>query len=449
MLAGTTTLDLEAQKKLKQLREEFAEQLNEDNIHSFCLQWQEKGLAPITNTDHNEYLDNFHAVVVTKLKKLIKKEYQNRPINNTSGKKCTSRDAIYSECTSHLAHFQRLSKLNVHGFDTLQEKTRTHIIKSLKGGEHQMLLFYGTEGCGKTTLMSKVAQIAIEILGKDTILAVRYLGLTRDSCTAHSVLYNFCCQISCSLKQDMDITAYSFEQLVSFYHGLLGLISKGTRNLVIIVDNLEVLMPSSQNGEYKLDWLTAKLSPKIHIFASFTTSSSAHAAMFGKVRSKLNSRDYLTEVSPLSEKSCVQIVLDSLTKNKLKVSVEVEKVIASTLKQTVLPLCVSVFLEHLLPSLRNPHPNVNGLPVSLEDGIHLKFSILDEKYGKPLIGQISRYLLASQDGLTELELLDLLSCNDGVINYCYPTTLPDIVRFPSSLWLQIEKDLGKEKDILK
>ena len=56
---------------------------------------------------------------------------------------------------------------------------------------------------------------------------------------------------------------------------------------------------------------------------------------------------------------------------------------------------------------------------------------------------VFRYLTAAHHGLTEAELLDLLSCDDDLLGTIYPESLPQLLRFPYHLWAAIKYDLGK------
>jgi hypothetical protein len=56
---------------------------------------------------------------------------------------------------------------------------------------------------------------------------------------------------------------------------------------------------------------------------------------------------------------------------------------------------------------------------------------------------IFNYITASHHGLTEMEIVDLLSCsNDFFIEYYSNTDLPAILRFPIALWLVVKHQLG-------
>ena len=62
-----------------------------------------------------------------------------------------------------------------------------------------------------------------------------------------------------------------------------------------------------------------------------------------------------------------------------------------------------------------------------------------------MVTSIFNYITAAHNGITEMELLDLLSCNNEFFSDFYSDVdLPPILRFPTSLWIFVKSHLGKE-----
>ena len=57
-------------------------------------------------------------------------------------------------------------------------------------------------------------------------------------------------------------------------------------------------------------------------------------------------------------------------------------------------------------------------------------------------------MTAARYGMTEAELMDVLSCDDDLLAMVYPHTLPRVLRFPHRVWINIRIDLGMEEDYL-
>jgi hypothetical protein len=76
----------------------------------------------------------------------------------------------------------------------------------------------------------------------------------------------------------------------------------------------------------------------------------------------------------------------------------------------------------------------------------LFFVLLDyceEKFGSKICSFIFNYISSSQSVISEIELLDILSCNNEFFLEYFPKDLPKYLRFPPSLWIAFKYILGK------
>jgi NACHT domain- and WD repeat-containing protein len=68
---------------------------------------------------------------------------------------------------------------------------------------------------------------------------------------------------------------------------------------------------------------------------------------------------------------------------------------------------------------------------------------LEEKFNSKILSLIFNYITAAHNGISEMELLDLLSCNnDFFTEYYSARDLPVILRFPIALWILVKSYLG-------
>jgi hypothetical protein len=82
-------------------------------------------------------------------------------------------------------------------------------------------------------------------------------------------------------------------------------------------------------------------------------------------------------------------------------------------------------------------------PKNLESFILFRISNLEKKFNAKLLSFVFNYITASHNGITELELLDLLSCNnDFFTDYYSNKELPSMLRFPLAVWLLIKYQLS-------
>ncbi len=82
-------------------------------------------------------------------------------------------------------------------------------------------------------------------------------------------------------------------------------------------------------------------------------------------------------------------------------------------------------------------------PTGLESFLRQKFDYLETKFNLKTLKSIFNYITAARNGITEMELIDLLSCNNEFFSHYYSNTdLPRILRFPIYQWLLIKYQLN-------
>jgi hypothetical protein len=69
----------------------------------------------------------------------------------------------------------------------------------------------------------------------------------------------------------------------------------------------------------------------------------------------------------------------------------------------------------------------------------------ERKFGPVICTFIFNYISSSQSAINELELLDILSCNNEFFLEYFPHDLPKHLRFPPALWIAIKHVLGRER----
>ena len=70
----------------------------------------------------------------------------------------------------------------------------------------------------------------------------------------------------------------------------------------------------------------------------------------------------------------------------------------------------------------------------------------EQKFGRKICSFIFNYISSSQSAIAEIELLDILSCNNEFfLEYCQKD-LPKHLRFPPSLWIAVKYILGNKME---
>lgn len=64
-----------------------------------------------------------------------------------------------------------------------------------------------------------------------------------------------------------------------------------------------------------------------------------------------------------------------------------------------------------------------------------------------MLSIIFNYISASHNGVTEMELVDLVSCNNDFFTEFYTeANLPSILRFPNAYWIMLKFHLGNRSE---
>jgi hypothetical protein len=114
----------------------------------------------------------------------------------------------------------------------------------------------------------------------------------------------------------------------------------------------------------------------------------------------------------------------------------------------VMKVCPSPLFCRLLAENARRRPDLTQsaavLGNSIESVISSRLAFLEERYGVMTTLAVLRYLTASPSGITELELLDVLSCNNAVMVHVINVTTAEQIRFPYVTWLRIKLELGEK-----
>ena len=79
---------------------------------------------------------------------------------------------------------------------------------------------------------------------------------------------------------------------------------------------------------------------------------------------------------------------------------------------------------------------------TVQEAISRLYASLEERFGLTLVCRALGYLTCGLDGLTEVELEDMLSCDDDVLQEVYHYHDPPIegaIRIPPLLWARIKQ----------
>ena len=186
-----SSVDESAQQLLNKLREkDLPEALTDNNVIQYDIKWYGNGIDPGASQEHAQYIEklctDFYDTLTNRINRGIEDD---QSINRE--------DELTEEIFQHGSFCKRKCEL-FHGRDEFLTTVKETVKKD------QIAVLYGESGCGKTSLMAKVAMEVKKWLGKDSATTVtRFIGTTPDSSDVRNLMRSICQQI-CRADEDSE-----------------------------------------------------------------------------------------------------------------------------------------------------------------------------------------------------------------------------------------------------
>lgn len=435
-LKADKNVDVIAQQSLKALRHLLHMRLKPESIRpTFNLSWHPDGLAPSKSEEHETYLHEFNFAIYSYIVQLIDRELS-ACLCTDSGNESTK--AICREIAFHVHQSYFLNDLMKMRYKELNSTFNSALVAGSKD-DHKMVLVRGVEGSGKTVALKYFHELFIKYFSKYSyIVVLRSVKFMQFNQTGLDLLRSICSQLSTVLKRDF--VSYScYSELLRSFVNLLLEFSKSNTYLLIIVDGIQHLRSGSADTENNLDWLAVTLPPKVYMAASVNECHNLNIHLANMITAK---SDWVADLNNLSESDIVQLVNEIQLSKKCLLSREQTLLLMNAAKSMPQPLQISLAVEEVLTQ-NAEQQQYEILPSTLEKLVLARFKRIESIYGKDIIGHIMRYLTSSYKGITELELLDILSCNNDIMLSVLSLDSLSFLRFPLDIWNEIRSELGK------
>ncbi|XP_053393326.1 protein qui-1-like [Mercenaria mercenaria] len=396
---------------------------------------------------HDDYIENFITTVTRKLVGLT----DNKNANNSLRLLEKGRQKHAYDYNEKLVHLHRCIDLfndsPFTGFEKYISKLQALLINGGRS-DHQLSIIKGPEGSGKSTIIAKMCYRARELFGKDAVIIPVFVGLTAKALPAEDIFRDLCWQINLILKQEINIDTYSLRKLTNYFHGLMNRVSKSTRHLLIFIDGIDKmqLLQEQQTTTFDaIDWLATRLPPKFHITVS--CSSTEHSAIVKRIENKLLNNDVIVYINNMSEDESGMVLNQILFKTKRKLTEHQRKAVINSFSKDRNPFVITEVSKMATRWHSWSEPNIIGslpdvIPVSMESIIENKLISLEKSYGKVIVSALCMYITLARYGLTEVELMDVMSANDQVLIESHPQGQPMVLRFPYHIWARIRHEIG-------
>ena len=319
-----------------------------------------------------------------------------------------------------------------------RQKSLKKIANYLDDETDTPLIIYSHSGMGKTTLMKKAIEEAEEAtLGKARIF-YKFVGADGKSFYKRDLLTDLICEIEGTSKKDdlNNLSEYDFDKYVSEL-----LSSDKDENIVIFIDALDQLKATDQ-----LFWLPQKLGKNIKIILSvlkdeeFRDDSIYFENLIKKYGDKntinLNNDSLSSEAKGLFE-NFLRKHKRTLTKEQIN---EVENKFKNANCSPLYAFIVSQELKNI--SSNDKIDIADDIPSAINEFIDNLENLYHQE--ELLIQKVLSYIAFSKYGISENELLDLLSKEIksdkkfyNKVFFIKNVSLSKNISFPISLWASL------------
>ncbi|KAJ8383073.1 hypothetical protein SKAU_G00038510 [Synaphobranchus kaupii] len=404
--------------------------LRHTNIYDLSIGWGRKGINPKVNRSHLFYAErlcsDFKRIVTNHLSRTIK----------VSTVKCSpdvkrrkaSRIRIQEEILQHVRHGQQLEKRCDY-----REAVLSDLKRELESSNQRPVLLLGDVGWGKSTTMARAAVLASDWIPGDVKVLVRFVSLTGDSRNVRLLLQSLCFQMAevyanhVSLSEDLP-------QLVSEFFSLMELVTEDGP-VVMVLDGVDEL---SEEHSSDLSWLLRPFSPHVRLILS-ASSDSACANMLQK-----SLQPSVVSLSPLSLENITEGLEQRLERDRRRLQAWQRELLLQACVSCPSPLYMdTAYAESRLWSSFAPRGSLS-LPANLSQLYRQVLTRLERAHGDQLVRRAASLITLSRNGITEEELLGLLSRDGLVVKEVELSHQPSVPpRVPPVLWVGLRKDLGE------
>lgn len=322
------------------------------------------------------------------------------------------------------------------------------------------LVIYGPAGSGKSALMAKAALDADKSF-PNAVRLRRFIGVTPPSVDARSLLHGLCEELGQMFRNPADVPL-EYRELVSAFRERLGW-ATADRPVVVFLDAVDQL--SESDNARSLVWLPRQLPPHVRLVVSVLndplsseaapgTKSPTNADPFETLKRRDKSGELLHQIGDYPEHDAKALLSHWLRSDKRTLTEVQEKLVLDAFAKCPRPLFLKLAAEEAkqwhsdsttmtMPSATTPDEMLSAI-------INQLFDRLSEpsNHGERLVERAIGYLVASKNGLTEDELLGLISTDkeffDEFVARAKKVNQPlpaGVGSLPVAVWVRLYSDL--------
>ncbi|MBN2255570.1 MAG: DUF4062 domain-containing protein [Deltaproteobacteria bacterium] len=403
-------VDKDSAARLDTLKMSLRSKLSE-NVFEYEAGWTEKGLT-------TAHLDRLCEDVDAGLSRIILKEIE----------KLEDLDALEKEIDDHVAFGLERSRFFIG-----RTKILGDIQEYLNDPERTPLAIFGKPGSGKSALMAKAFERALEANPQGCCLT-RFIGATPGTSDIRNLLDGLCRQISRAYEASEADIPSDFKELAEDFPKRLAL-ATAEKPLILFLDALDQL--SDAHNARSLVWLPAELPEHVRIVVSLLPGDSLEA-----VKNKM-AGDHILELEAMPAKEGESLLDLWLKDAGRRLQKPQREEVLGKFRKNGLPLYLKLAFENA--SHWRSYTTDFALSPDIAELIQAFFARLSDEahHGEMLVSRGLGFLAAAKNGLSEDELLDLLSADGDVVQDFMRRSprSPQVDRLPVVVWSRLYFDL--------
>ena len=427
--------DEDASGLLLKLKSCLRNRLTPENVLCYETRWNERPLEEDLDF-HQPYLDRFCENFVERMKQMVDEGLRKR----AGSFLFSSGQELGLEVLHHASMAVTKSQIFCGRQDILQ-RIQAYVQSS---ESHSPLVLHGLSGQGKTAVMAVAAQRVIRWLPASSrpIIVLRFLGTTPSSSDIFSVLRSVITQLSQALDLPVSDKLEQMSNVRKTFSALLQRVGKkrSHSHVVIFFDSVDQLLKTY--GGHRMMWLPRSLPKNVYVVVSMLSADVNNCLLNAKNR--IRDEGCMVELKPLADEVMNDVVQLYLSAAERRVTTRQLQLVTRAVSVCRQPLFVKLVLDQAAKWTSYAQINPEDLPVNIHDAISRLFANVEGRYGVVFVSHALAYLTCSRGGLSGIEMEDVLSCDDDVLNEVYRYHDPPLrgtVRIPSLMWARVTEDL--------
>jgi hypothetical protein len=314
------------------------------------------------------------------------------------------------------------------GRDDILSQAREYLL----GKNTKSLAIYGRGGSGKSSLMARIID-EVQSLYPEATVIFRFIGITPASSTGRSLLDSICRQIGQGYVESNNNMPVVYGELVELFFKSLTFATT-EHPIVLIIDGLDQL-PLSDDAR-RLGWLPRQLPGNVKLIVS-----TIHGDCLKALQRKINLSN-LIRLKPMIPQEGEGLLETWLRGVRRTLQPDQREEVLSRFKKLGLPLYLKLAFEetcHWKSSERKKlSPGINSMIRRLFDRLSR-----EANHGSVMVAKSVGYLVAARFGLSEDELMDILSRDQDVLQDYWQRSpkSPREDRLPFIVWSRLYFDI--------